>query len=134
MIMDTIKVDIKRDLKVLEITLNRPDINVRLLTDLRDALDLADTNLDIRTIVLRGNDQFFCSGMDFKEKDESFASLYAHTLKRLTTIPKTVVSICEGKVLAGGVGFVAASDIVIANPSAIFSLSELIWGLLPANV
>jgi polyketide biosynthesis enoyl-CoA hydratase PksH len=44
------------------------------------------------------------------------------------------VSHVRGKVNAGGVGFVAASDIVLAEEAAQFSLSELLFGLYPACV
>jgi polyketide biosynthesis enoyl-CoA hydratase PksH len=40
----------------------------------------------------------------------------------------------RGKTNAGGLGFVAASDIVLADNTAIFSLSELLFGLFPAVV
>lgn len=40
----------------------------------------------------------------------------------------------QGKVNAGGVGFVAACDIVLSDESAVFSLSELLFGLMPAIV
>jgi len=40
----------------------------------------------------------------------------------------------RGKANAGGVGFVAASDIVLADETAQFSLSELLFGLYPALV
>jgi polyketide biosynthesis enoyl-CoA hydratase PksH len=40
----------------------------------------------------------------------------------------------RGQVNAGGVGFVAASDIVLADETAQFSLSELLFGLYPACV
>ena len=36
--------------------------------------------------------------------------------------------------MAGGIGLVAASDLVIAAGTARFSLSEALWGLLPAMV
>ncbi|HJY84397.1 MAG TPA: enoyl-CoA hydratase/isomerase, partial [Candidatus Binatia bacterium] len=44
------------------------------------------------------------------------------------------ISHVRGKANAGGVGFVAASDIVLADESAQFSLSELLFGLYPACV
>jgi len=44
------------------------------------------------------------------------------------------ISRVRGKANAGGVGFVAASDIVIADDTAQFSLSELLFGLYPACV
>jgi 3-carboxymethyl-3-hydroxy-acyl-[acp] dehydratase len=40
----------------------------------------------------------------------------------------------RGKANAGGIGFVAASDIVLADDTAQFSLSELLFGLYPACV
>ena len=36
--------------------------------------------------------------------------------------------------MAGGMGLVAASDLVFAHSNATFSLSEVLWGLLPAMV
>jgi enoyl-CoA hydratase/carnithine racemase len=39
-----------------------------------------------------------------------------------------------GDVKAGGVGLVGACDIVIAAPQATFQLSEIFFGLVPANV
>jgi len=40
----------------------------------------------------------------------------------------------EGQVMAGGIGIVAASDLVLANSSSTFSLTEALWGLLPSMV
>lgn len=40
----------------------------------------------------------------------------------------------DGKVLAGGVGFIAASDFVIGTSNTQIGLSEALWGLLPACV
>ncbi len=53
---------------------------------------------------------------------------------RLATGPYVTISHVRGKANAGGVGFVAASDIVLADESAQFSLSELLFGLYPACV
>jgi polyketide biosynthesis enoyl-CoA hydratase PksH len=55
-------------------------------------------------------------------------------LKRLTLIPKVIISKVDGKVIAGGIGLAAASDLVIATPRSQFSLSEALWGLLPCSV
>lgn len=53
---------------------------------------------------------------------------------RLATGPYVTISHVRGKANAGGLGFVAASDIVLANETAQFSLSELLFGLYPACV
>jgi polyketide biosynthesis enoyl-CoA hydratase PksH len=52
----------------------------------------------------------------------------------MATGPYTTISHVRGRVNAGGVGFVAASDIVLADERAQFSLSELLFGLYPACV
>jgi len=53
---------------------------------------------------------------------------------RLATVRTVTISHVRGKANAGGIGFVAASDIVLADETAQFSLSELLFGLYPACV
>ncbi len=134
----TIKINHNSDMKVLEIILHRPEvknaINVQLIHDVDQALGRAENGENIRTIVLRGAEDVFSSGMDLKEKSETFPAAYSALLKRLASIPKVTIAICEGKVIAGGVGLAAACDIVIASPKATFMLPELLLGILPANV
>lgn len=127
----------------LEITIHRPKarnaISAGLLAEIQQVIDLAEANDTIRTIVLKGENGIFCTGMDFKEANqnkagESISDGYMTVLKRFATCSKITVSLCDGVVLAGGVGFAAASDIVIATHRTQFGLSEALWGLLPANV
>ena len=80
--------------------------------------------------------------MDFSEISQTntennavtWSSNYMVLLKRIALIPKIVIAVVDGEVMAGGVGLVAASDLVIATSKSQFSLSEALWGLLPANV
>lgn len=120
-------------------------INTKVLRELNHAIDYALESSGIKAIVLEGEKDIFCSGMDFKEilefarapteKDvREWANLFLFTLKRLTTIPKVVIAAVEGKALGGGVGLVAASDIVVAHEQALFSLPEALWGLIPAMI
>lgn len=147
MTYETIKLEENRLLKVLYITIDRPKFNnaisLQLLDDLDRALTFAESDGDFRTVVLKGDEKNFCIGMDFKEasakeidieQEKISGRKYADLLNRFASMSTITVSMCQGKVLAGGVGFVAASDIVIAHPSVTFGLSEAIWGLLPANV
>ena len=133
-------IDYKENIGTVEITIDRPEsknaINLSLLQEIHQALDVTEKNPKIKTVLIKGNEQFFCTGMDFKDagNEEAFAAAYGNLLKRFAASSRTIVSLCEGKVIAGGVGFAAASDIVIAHSSAVFSLTEIMWGLLPANV
>lgn len=129
------------------ITLNRSEqqnsINSTLLDELNQVLDKAEKNPDCRLLVLKGSQGIFCSGMDLKEYMQlsqnreqmyKWATQYMLTLKRLATNTKMVVSAIDGKVVAGGLGLIAASDFVIATEDASFKLSEALWGLIPAMV
>jgi polyketide biosynthesis enoyl-CoA hydratase PksH len=107
------------------------------------ALDLAERTAGCRTLVIAGTPGLFCTGMDFEEAAAHTAtkstettpiSAYLELLKRFTLSSKVIVCRLDGKVVAGGVGLVAASDIVISSERTELSLSEALWGLLPCSV
>ena len=131
---------------------NRPEanntINEQLIKECLDVLDCCEESTTI--VVFEGLPEVFCFGADFtdiraaardREGPGSNRTVAAQNPEplydlwmRLTTGPFVVVSHVRGKANAGGVGFVAASDIVIADDTAVFSLSELLFGLMPACV
>ena len=124
---------------------NRPEaqntIDERLIAECQEVMTLCEDSIVI--VVLEGLPEVFCFGADFKgihakisseqQEEHSPEPLYDLWLK-LATGPYITISHVRGKANAGGVGFVAASDIVIADQTAQFSLSELLFGLLPACV
>ncbi|HEY6795201.1 MAG TPA: enoyl-CoA hydratase-related protein [Kineosporiaceae bacterium] len=55
-------------------------------------------------------------------------------LERFTRTPRIVVSLVEGQVAGGGLGLVAASDLVLSGERSSFALPEALWGLLPCVV
>ncbi len=140
---ETIKVEMQDSICHLQI--DRPaannTINAQLVDECNDVLSMCEQ--DATVVVLSGSPEVFCFGADFKAiakpnrttKDEPPAPgpLYDLWL-RLATGPYVTISHVRGKVNAGGVGFVAASDVVLADESAQFSLSELLFGLYPACV
>lgn len=134
---------VTESLHSLTITLHRPEqrnsINTLLLTELHQVLDFAERQVKYRFIILQGENKVFCTGMDFHEaghitSNNDFSTLYMSLLIRLTKTPKVIISLLDGQVLAGGVGLVAASDLVLGTAHTQFNLPEVIWGLLPACV
>jgi enoyl-CoA hydratase/carnithine racemase len=118
-------------------------LNARTLVALRSAVREASADEEVRVILLRSNAPTFCLGMDFsalleegihrRDADEA-VGLYGETLQALYEAPKPVVTVVQGDVKAGGMGLIAASDIVVATEKAGFELSEVLFGLIPANV
>ncbi|SPF68543.1 Crotonase superfamily [Propionibacterium ruminifibrarum] len=132
---------------IATVTLDRPEhrnsFNFTLLSEVHRALDLIEADGRMRALVLRGNESHFCTGMDFQAYSlagsnaaggERGTREYMKLLRRLSMFPKIVVSAVEGLTLAGGVGLVAASDLVVASTRASFGLPEVMWGLLPSMV
>jgi len=140
MSFETLEVEARES--VLYVTLNRAQkrnsINAAMVGEFHRALDQAEANPQNRVVVLRGKNGYFCTGMDFNEvsgpEGETDAQGFMDLLKRFTTTPRVVVAVVDGQVMAGGVGVAAACDLVIASKTSRFSLSEALWGLLPAII
>ena len=140
---ETVKVRFQEP--VCFIQFHRPEagntINDRMIDECLKVLALCEESINI--VVLEGLPEVFCYTADFREVYTKMASgqknpnnpepLYDLWMK-LAAGPYITISHVRGKANAGGIGFVAASDIVIADQSAQFSLSELLFGLLPACV
>jgi polyketide biosynthesis enoyl-CoA hydratase PksH len=127
------------------IKFNRPEvknaINNLMIEECHRAIMLCEERSSV--VIFEGSGEVFCFGADFHEMEHDRNNqeqtaykpelLYDLWLK-MASGSFITVSHVQGAVNAGGVGFVAASDIVIANDSAVFSLSELLFGLFPAMV
>lgn len=98
-----------------------------------------------KILVIKGLPDVFCFGADFSWMDEQDytsnqqgqehdPSLLYDLWLRIAMGPFISIALVEGRVNAGGMGFVAACDIVLSGTNAEYSLSELIFGILPACV
>jgi polyketide biosynthesis enoyl-CoA hydratase PksH len=135
---------VRRTGKLATLTLDRPDahnaIDRHMLDELHAVLDAVEADAGIRALVIEGKPGLFCTGLDFTAASnaggeiEQSARLYFRVLRRFTTIPKFIVARIEGRVQAGGIGLVAASDFAFASPDATFRLPEVLIGMIPANV
>lgn len=138
-------ITVRFDESVCYLQFNRPKannaINAQLVAECSDVLAACEEMASI--IVLSGLPEVFCFGADFNEiakgSDPAYAAyegpgpMYDLWL-RLATGPFVVISYVRGKANAGGLGFIGASDIVLADETAQLSLSELLFGLYPACV
>ncbi|MBN2441744.1 MAG: enoyl-CoA hydratase/isomerase [Spirochaetales bacterium] len=116
-------------------------INDQLVRDFQDVLEKCRKSVCI--IIIEGLPEVFCFGADFKSIQTAIAQnnqthhdsgpLY-EIWQELATGPFITIAHVQGKANAGGIGFVAACDLVIASQTALFSLSELLFGIFPACV
>jgi len=127
------------------VQIHRPEANNAIDNRLIDEIGsvLRDCEGVAKIVVLEGSRDVFCSGADFKEIQAGFEQnrsreqdpgpLY-DLWQRLASGPYITVAHVQGRANAGGIGFVAACDIVLGDTNATFSLSELLFGLMPACV
>jgi len=134
--------------KVATVTLNRPQLrnafNETSIADLAMAFDELSQDADVRAIVLAANGPAFCAGADLnwmkkmagysQAENEADALRLADMLRTIYFSPKPVVAKVQGDCYAGGMGLVAACDIVVVAEGVNFCLSEVRLGLIPATI
>ncbi len=137
---------------LLIVTLNRPErqnaINGEMLVRMLDAWVEADSDPDIRALVLTGAGGNFCSGADLKEMagghqgegpDEvdvqgrlaADPDLPWKALLRSWRPAVPIILAAEGTAIAGGTELLGATEIRVAGRSAKFGISEAKWSLYP---
>jgi len=134
--------------KVATVTLNRPDLrnafNEGAIAELARVFDELGRDDAVRAIVLAANGPSFCAGADLNwmkkmagyshDENEADAMRLAEMLRTIYLCPKPTVARVQGDCYAGGMGLVAACDIVVASETAGFCLSEVKLGLIPATI
>ena len=134
--------------KVATVTLNRPELrnafNEGAIAELALAFDELGRNELVRAIVLAANGPAFCAGADLNwmkkmagySHDENHADALrlADMLRTIYLCPKPTVAKVQGDCYAGGMGLVAACDVVVAAEGVNFCLSEVKLGLIPATI
>lgn len=120
------------DDRVLTVTLNRPDrLNAFTATmgdELIDAIDRADTDDDVRAVVLTGAGRGFCAGADLRSGGATFdyADDTAHrdnggrVSLRLLDSTKPVIVAFNGPAVGVGVTMTLPADIRLASADARF--------------
>lgn len=141
-------IEIMKTPNCIIITLNRVDqrnsINELMLDELHEQIDMIEESDSYKMLIIQGKEGVFCTGLDFgifnselsdyDKGNKNFCKKYMALLHRLSTLPRIVISRVDGEVMAGGIGLLAVSDIVVASDNSTFILSETLWGLLPSMV
>ena len=148
---------------IADVRLNRADKRNALDPAMFDAIAKAGkdlvTNREIRAVVLSGNGNSFCAGLDFGSF-QSMADGGASNSKKMKSnensgenagamqpgaithmaqqicwvwqeVPVPVVAALRGHALGGGMQLALGADIRVAHAETQFSMREVHWGLIP---
>ena len=139
MSFETIKTETRG--AVCLITLNRPQalnaLNNQLMSELSQALDVAEGDRAIRCIVITGSEKAFAAGADIKEmQPKSFMDAFGEDFitthhERVARCRKPVIAAVAGFALGGGCELAMMCDFIIAGDNAKFGQPEIKLGVMP---
>jgi methylglutaconyl-CoA hydratase len=133
---------------VATVTLNRPEVNNAydgaLIQGVLAAMDELSKKPALRVVVLKGNGRHFQAGADLKwinavrpqsvAANEGASQATFEAVQRLNHLPIPTVALVQGGCFGGGTGVISACDVVIAADNALFSITEVRWGLTAAII
>src|SRR3954449_6681323 len=133
---------------VATLTLNRPEVNnaydAGLIDGVLSAIDELGKQPKLRVVVLKGNGRHFQAGADLKwintvrpqssAENEAVSQATFEAVQRLNRLPIPTVALVQGGCFGGGTGVISACDVVIAADNALFSITEVRWGLTAAII
>jgi methylglutaconyl-CoA hydratase len=146
---DAAPIRVARDARgVVTLTLDRPErrnaFDDRLIAALARTLAMLAAEPGVRALVLTGAGTAFSAGADLdwmrraadygEAENLADARALEAMLASLDAFPRPTVARVNGAAIGGGVGLVAACDIAVAAEGAVFAMSEVRLGLLPAVV
>ena len=129
----------------LTISLNRPEranaFNFEMIRELQEALKDAETDSQVRCVVLTGVGSSFCAGHDITEmlaaqsQDISYRKhleeTYNPLILQIRQLEKPVIAAVNGPVAGAGLGVALACDMRIASETALFTVGFTGIGLVP---
>ena len=134
--------NVTRHAHSLHVELNRPErlnaLSKQVLLELGACLDAAESDPQVRAVVISGAGKAFSSGFDLKEQMErrpegpdvwrEILELDFRTTMRFWHCPKPTIAAIHGACLAGAFELVLACDIAVAAENAYFGEPELKFG------
>jgi len=130
------------------LTLNKAErhnaFDERLIAEMTSGLLELEADTRVRVLVLSSTGKSFCAGADLNwmkraaaytpQENLHDARNLARLMSTLNTLSKPTIARVQGPAYGGGVGLIAACDIAVATYDALFALSEVKLGILPAVI
>ena len=135
----------ERDGAVLLLTISGPEtrntLSAQVLAAGIEALGVAETDAQLRSVILRGGGGHFCAGGNVRGLAERRAAggtaqhdMIEHLhqfVEALRVFPKPIVAAVEGAAAGAGFALALACDLIVAAEDATFTMSYARLGLTP---
>jgi enoyl-CoA hydratase/carnithine racemase len=142
-------VNVERRGNIAYVRLSRPDkrnaVNFAVMNGLMDAAKALRKDRALRAIIIHGEGESFCSGLDFPEvmsKPSRVArgfltrcglntNLFQEMCWAWRRLPVPVIAVLHGHCFGAGIQLALAADFRIATPDCQLAILEAKWGLIP---
>lgn len=120
---------------VLDSPHNRNALSQQLVDEVHQHIDRAEA-ADSRAIVLTHTGPAFCAGADLKERSSGTndSGPFVRLLERLMDTDRPTIAAATGPARAGGIGLLAACDLVVVDVAVTFALTEVRIGVAAAII
>lgn len=131
---------------IMSVRLNRPEVHNAFNDEMLRELTTVFSEIpeEVVAVVLSGEGKSFCSGVDLQwmkavsensyEKNYEESLMLSECFYKIYTCPKPTIAKVHGVALGGANGLLSACDIAICTDDAVFSLSEVKIGIVPACI
>jgi len=131
--------------RTLVLTLSNPEFRNALGPEMYaagvEALNAAERNTDVRSVVITGEGAHFCAGgnlqrlLDNRSKPPEVQAASVDALhgwiEAIRTFPKPVIAAVEGAAAGAGFSLALACDLIVAADNAVFVMAYTTVGLSP---
>jgi len=135
--------------QIAHVVLSRPEkhnaLDMTMFHEIDKVIKNLRKNRDLRAVIVSGEGEDFCTGLDIKSVMKSPINALKLLFKMLPwrsnlaqrlstgwqTIPAPVIMAIHGRCWGGGLQIALGGDFRIATPDASLSIMESRWGLIP---
>lgn len=142
------RVAVSFDQRIARVALSRPDkyngLDLDMMHALVEAARRVRRQAGIRAVIVHGEGQAFCAGLDFASVTRQPARILAGFLPWLRKdnlfqrlclgwrdLPVPVIAVTHGYCFGGGLQLALGCDFRFSTPDCRFSVMEVEWGLIP---
>ncbi|MCJ8321734.1 MAG: crotonase/enoyl-CoA hydratase family protein [Colwellia sp.] len=146
---DSLLVDLTIENNIAYVRFNRENkhnaLNITMFNQIKTTINVLKNNRHIRAVIVSGNGDDFCTGLDVKSVMKSATAPvkllfkwhpWRSNLAQIVStgwqqIPVPVIMVIEGRCWGGGLQIALGGDFRIAAPDASIAIMEARWGLIP---
>jgi len=131
------KITYRKERAAAIIGFNNPEDGNRIgfaaMTEITEAMDNANQDMAVKSIILTGEGEVFCLGgridgfpIGYAMDQKQYSDAMVNMIKHIYASPKPVIAAVNGNAYAGGFMVVESCDLAVASIEAKFGLTELV--------